>query len=78
MTPEEQQTVNAALGFLEKQVGNVSREGANAAFIAESLALRLKAMTEERDKLRVELDALKPKAEPAPSSNVVPITEPVA
>ncbi len=36
--------------------------------------MRLKAMTEERDKLQAELDALKPKQE----TNVVPITDPAA
>ena len=72
MTTEEQQPINAAMNFLERQVGNLASEGSNAAAHAEALAMRLKAMTEERDRLQAELAALKPKQD----SNVVPITEP--
>ena len=63
MTQDEQQQVNAAMRFLEMQVANVSREGANAAMLAESLALRLKAA-------EAELAVLRQK----PESNVVPMT----
>lgn len=72
MTPEEQQPINAAMNHMERMIGNVAREGANAQALAESLAMQLKAMTAERDKLKAELDAFKPK----PESNVVPIGEP--
>ena len=74
MTPEEQQQVNAMRNFYERQIGNMTTEGANAAMMAEAFAIRAKKAEDERDKLRAELDALKPK----PETNVVPITEPAA
>lgn len=43
MTPEEQQQVNAMFRFYEAQVANLTREGAQAAGIAESIAIQLKA-----------------------------------
>lgn len=43
MSMDEQQQVNAAIAFLERQCGNLAREGALAASLAESLAIRLKA-----------------------------------
>lgn len=71
MTPEEQQQVNAAMQFLERQCGNLAREGANAAAAAEGFAIRAKKAEDEVERLKAELAALKP-------SNVVPITEPAA
>ena len=69
MTPEQQQQqqVNAALAYFERQCANLAREGAQMAATAEGLAIRLQAAQDE-------LAALKPK----PESNVVPITEPAA
>ena len=43
MTPDEQQQVNAMMRFYEAQVANLAREGAQAAGIAEALAIKLKA-----------------------------------
>lgn len=63
MTQEEQQQVNAMMRFYEAQVANITREGAQAAGVAESLAIRCAALTKE-------LDALKPK--PEPKLEVVP------
>ena len=56
MTPEEQQEVNAGMAYLEQQVANLAREGANRAILAEALAMQLKAAQEE-------LASLKPKPE---------------
>ena len=61
MTPEEQQQVNAVMRFYEAQVANLTREGAQAAGIAESLAIQLKAAQER-------IKALEPKPD-----NVAPI-----
>ena len=52
MTPDEQQQVNAAMRFLEMQIANISREGSNAALLAESFAMRLKVAEAELEKLR--------------------------
>ena len=65
MTPEEQQQVNAMMRFYEAQVSNLTREGAQAAGIAENLAIQLKAAQERIKELT-----------PKPESNVVPIGEP--
>jgi DNA-binding NarL/FixJ family response regulator len=54
MTPEEQAQVNAMFRFYEQQVANLVREGAQAAGIAENLALQLKAA-------KAEIEALKSK-----------------
>ena len=67
MSKDEQQQVNAMRAFFERQVGNLASEGANAAALAESLAIKLKAANEELERLR-----------PKPENNVVPITEPAA
>ena len=67
MTQDEQQQVNAMMRFYETQVANLSREGAQAAGIAEALAIQLKAAQEKIKELT-----------PKPESNVVPITEPAA
>lgn len=56
MTPEEQQQVNAMFRFYEAQVANLTREGAQAAGIAEALAIKLKAAEQE-------IAALRPKPE---------------
>ena len=64
MTQEEQQQVNAMRAFFERQVGNMASEGANAAALAESLAMQLKAARERIAELE------------KPSDNVVPIKEP--
>ena len=50
MTPEEQQQVNAMMRFYEAQVANLTREGAQAAGIAENLAMQLKAAKAELEK----------------------------
>lgn len=63
MTADEQQQVNAMMRFYEQQVANLSREGAQAAGIAEAFAIKLKA-AEARVK---ELEG---------TDNVVPIKEP--
>ena len=65
MTQDEQQQVNAALAYFERQCANLAREGAQMSATAEGLAIRLKAAQDELAKLR-------------PESNVVPITEPAA
>ena len=52
MTPEEQHQVNAMRAFFERMCGSIAAEGANAAALAESLAIRLKAAEEELHKLR--------------------------
>ena len=59
MTPEEQQQVNAMMRFYEQQVANMAREGAQAAGIAENLAMQLKAAKEEIVKLRPKPDEAK-------------------
>ena len=74
MTPEEQAQVNASIAFLERQCGNLAREGAQAAAMAESLAIRLKKADEELGKVIADLKKLHPE----PESNVVPIVEPAA
>ncbi len=57
MTPEEQSQVNAAMAYMERQCGNLAREGAQMASNLEGLAIRLKAA-------EAELAALKaPKAD---------------
>ena len=61
LTAEEQQQVNAMMRFYEAQLANLSREGAQAAGIAENLAIQLKAAKEELAKHQ---------------PNVVPIKEP--
>ena len=73
MTPEEQQQVNARSNFLMRQIANMAEEGANAAATAEAFAIRAKKAEDERDALRKELEALKPK----PASNVIDM-EPAA
>ena len=73
MTTEEQQQVNARFNFLMRQIANMAEEGANTAMVAEGFAIRAKNAEDERDKLRAELDALKPK----PASNVIDM-EPAA
>lgn len=62
MTPEEQQQVNAMRQFFERQVGNIASEGANAAALAESLAIRLKAAEAELATLRPKPEAPELKA----------------
>lgn len=62
MTPDEQQQVNAMMRFYEMQCANLAREGAQAAGVAETLAMRLKAAEAELAKLK--------------GDNVVPIKEP--
>ena len=64
MTQDEQQQVNAIMRFYETQIANMAREGAQAAGIAENLAMQLKAA-------KAELDANR-------AANVVPIKEPAA
>ncbi len=67
MTPEEQSQVNAAMAFMEKQCGNLAREGANAMALAEQFAQQVKALTSENEKLKAEIAELKkPKAEVIP------------
>jgi len=65
MSTDEQRQVNAMRAFFERQCGNLASEGAQAAMLAESLAIRLKAAEAEIEKLR-----------PKPESNVVPLQEP--
>ena len=43
MTPEEQQQVNAAMAYMERQCANLAREGANMAIALEGCAQQLKA-----------------------------------
>lgn len=62
MTSEEQQQVNAIRAFFERQVGNLASEGANAAALAESLAMKLRAAEARIAELE------------KPADNVVPIT----
>ena len=66
MNQEEQQQVSAAMQFLERQVANVAREGANATMLAEALGI-------ENKKLKDELAALKEPKPGAQESNVTPI-----
>ena len=67
MTPEEQQQVNAAMAYMERQCANLAREGANMAIALERCAQQLKAANDRIAELT-----------PKPESNVVPITEPAA
>ncbi len=70
MTPEEQQQVNAAMAYMERQCGNLAREGAQMAGNLEACAQQLKVAQERIKELT-----------PSPvmaESNVVPITEPAA
>ena len=62
MTQDEQQQVNAMRAFFERQCGNLASEGANAAALAESLAIRLKAAEAELEKLRPKPEAPELKA----------------
>ena len=57
MTPEEQQQVNAAMAYMERQCGNLAREGANMAIALEACAQQLKAAQER-------IKELTPKPEP--------------
>lgn len=66
MTPTEQQTMNAAVAYLERQCGNLAREGAKAAMLAEALAIENKALKERN----AELEKAQAK------DNVVPLKEP--
>ena len=66
MTQEEQQQVSAAMQFLERQVANVTREGANATMMLEAVAQKCKA-------LEAELAALKEPKTGEQQSNVTPI-----
>ena len=65
MTPEEQQQVNAAMLYAERQCGNLMREGAQLAAQLEACAQQLKAANERIAELT-----------PKPESNVTPIKEP--
>ena len=67
MSKEEQQQVNAMRAYFQRMCGHLADEGATAAALAESLAIKLKAANEELERLR-----------PKPENNVVPITEPAA
>lgn len=62
MTQDEQQQVNAMMRFYETQLANLSREGAQAAGIAEVFAIKLKAA-------EARIKELEP-------NNVVPLKEP--
>ncbi len=57
MTPEEQQQVNAAMAYMERQCANLAREGANMAIALEGAAQQLQAAKER-------IKELEPKAEP--------------
>lgn len=57
MTKDEQQQVNAAMAYMESQIANLAREGANKAIQCEILAQRLK-VAEDRVK------ELEPKSAP--------------
>ncbi len=46
MTPEEQQQVNAAMAYMERQCANLAREGAQMASALENCAQQLKAAQE--------------------------------
>ena len=65
MTQDEQQQVNARMLFYERQCANLATEGANAAALAESIAIRLKAA-------EAKIAELTPKAA---EDNVVPIKD---
>ena len=52
MTPEEQQQVNAAMAYMERQCANLAREGANMAIALESCAQQLKAAKDELAELK--------------------------
>lgn len=60
MTQEELQKVNAAMRYLEAQIANMAREGANLASVLEDVSMQLKAA-------KAEIEALKK------PENVVPI-----
>ena len=62
MTQDETQQVNAHLRFLEAQIANVAREGAQMAGMAEALAIKLKAAEASIKELE-------------PKDNVVPIKD---
>ena len=51
MTQDEQQQVNAMMRFYEQQVANLTSSGAQMAGMAESLAIQLKAVKEQIEKL---------------------------
>ena len=50
MTTQEQEQVNAAMAYMERQVGNLAREGANAAIVIAAQAQEIKALREELKK----------------------------
>ena len=52
MTQEEQQQVNAAMAYMEAQIANLAREGANKAAQAERLAIQLHAAHAEIAQLK--------------------------
>lgn len=58
MTQEEQQQVNAAMRYLEMQIANIAREGANAAMLAERFAMRVKELEAQLPKTPAELKAV--------------------
>lgn len=58
MTQEEQQQVNAAMAFMEAQVSNMAREGANKAVQCEALAQKLKAAEDELAKLKESMQSM--------------------
>ena len=60
MTQEEQQQVNAMMRFYEAQIGNLTREGAQVAGIAEQFAIKLKAAEAELAKLKTTVDNVVP------------------
>ena len=60
MTQDEQRQVNAMLAFLERQIGNLAREGANASMLAESFAIKCKELEAEIAKLKTPADNVVP------------------
>ncbi len=57
MTPEEQQQVNAAMAYMERQCANLAREGAQMASALENCAQQLMAAQKR-------IKELEPKPEP--------------
>ena len=61
MTADEQQQVNAMRAFFERQCGNLASEGANAAVLAEKIAMELNATKKQLSEAQAEIAKLRPK-----------------
>ena len=56
MIPQEQHQVNACRAAYEQTILNIAHQDADKAIVIEQLAQQLKAVTEERDRLKAEVE----------------------